>query len=285
MSLWSRDECRIVLHPDCVVLARLRHEFTRRGVMCHTQAERVVPCKPPADEKMPWEGALKALEKALPDFAGRKSNATVILSNHFMRYFLVPWSDDLDGEMEETAYAQHAFNETYGSDTRKWELRISQGRLGMPQLASAVDVGLPASLRGLFSRMGVGLMSVQPHLMVAYNASHALLRGQSAWLALVERGNLCLALLQKGQWSWIRSMRIGPNWHNELPFLLSRETLVADIETCSDDVFLWIPDCQHASVVSEGRWRIRQMQHPALMPSAGAALDRRFAMYMSERCR
>lgn len=285
MSLSLRDECRIVLRPDCVVLARLRHELTYRGVMSHTQAERVVPCEPPADEKMPWEGALKALEVVLPGFAGHRSYATVILSNHFMRYTLVPWSDALNDEAEEIAYARHSFGERYGSDAREWDLRIDPGRAGMPQLACAVDARLPESLRKLFGRQEVSLRSIQPHLMVAYNASHALLRGQSAWLALVERGNLCLALLQKGQWSWIRSMRIGPHWHNELPLLLNRETLVADIETCSDDVFLWIPDCQHASVVSEGRWRIRQMQHPALMPSAGAALDRRFAMYMSERCR
>jgi hypothetical protein len=281
VSLSLRDECRIVLRPDCVVLAQLRRELTRLGLKRHVQARLVVPCDPPDDEKKPWGGALKALEAALPGFAGDKSYATVILSNHFMRYTLVPWSDVLNDETEEIAYAQHSFNEMYGRDAGEWELRISSGSYGMPQLASAVDARLPGDLRDMFGRQKVGLRSIRPHLMVAYNACHAALQGQSAWLALVEQGNLCLAWLQKGEWSWIRSMRIGAHWHKELPFLLNREALVADIEGCTNDVFLWAPDCQDAQIASDVRWRVRHMQ-PVCMPSIGPALDSRFAMYMSE---
>ena len=281
MSLSLRDECRIVLRPDCIALAQVRREFTPRGVRRHVQAMQVVPCDAPADEKQPWSGALKTLEAALPDSAGSKSYATVILSNHFMRYTLVPWSDDLNDETEEIAYAQHLFNGMYGSEAREWELRISPGKTGMPQLASAVDAGLAGALREMFGRREIGLKSIQPHLMMACNACHASLRGQSAWLALVEQGSLFLAWLQKGQWSWIRTMRIGSDWHDELPFLLSREELVANIENSTNDVFLWAPDCKETPVISGGRWQIRHMQ-PARMPGADAALDGRFAKYMSE---
>lgn len=281
MSLSLRDECRIMLRPDRVVLARLRRELTRLGLKRHVQAKQVVPCNPPGDEKMPWGGALKTLEAALPGFAGNKSYATVILSNHFMRYTLVPWSDVLNDETEEIAYARHSFNEMYGRDAGEWELRISSGNYGMPQLASAVDARLPGSLRELFGRLEVSLTSIQPHLMVAYNACHAMLRGQSAWLAFVEQGSLCLALLQKGQWTWVRTMRIGPHWHKELPFLLNREALVADAGTSTNDVFLWAPECRDASIASDGRWQVRPMQ-PARMPTVEPALDSRFALYMSE---
>lgn len=281
MSLSLRDECRIVLRPDCVVLARLRRELAHRGLRRHVQETRVVPCNPPADEKTKWGGALKALEAALPDFAGRKSHATVIISNHFMRYALVPWSDDLSDEAEEIAFAQHSFNEMYGGNAKEWELRISPGMAGAPQLASAVDARLAGALREMFGRREIGLKSIQPHLMMAYNACHDALRGRSAWLALVEQGHLCLAWLQNGQWSWIRTMRIGPHWHRELPFLLNRETLVAHIEACTNEVFLWAPDCQLAQAITGGRWQIRPMQ-PVRMPSVGVVLDSRFAMYMSD---
>lgn len=280
MSLSLRDECRIVLRPDCVVLAQLRRELTRLGLKRHVQDKSVVPCDPPGDEKKPWGGALKALEAALPGFAGGKSYATVILSNHFMRYTLVPWSDVLNDETEEIAYAQHSFGEMYGRDAGEWELRISSGSYGMPQLASAVDARLPGDLRDLFGRQKVGLRSIRPHLMEAYNACHASLRGQSAWLALVEQGNLCLACLQKGKWAWVRTMRIDQHWHEELPFLLNREALIADIETSTNDVFLWAPDCRDVPIASDGRWRIRHMQ-PVCMPSIEPALDSRFAMYLS----
>jgi hypothetical protein len=280
VSLSLRDECRIVLHPDCVVLARLRRELTRLGLKRHVLAQQVVSCSPPGDENIPWGGALKALEAALPGFAGNKSYAKVILSNHFMRYTLVPWSDVLSDETEEIAYARHSFNEMYGCDAGEWELRISSGSYGMPQLACAVDARLPESLRNLFGRVGIGLKSIQPHLMVAYNACHASLHDKSAWLALVEEGNLCLALLQKGKWAWVRSMRIGPHWHKELPFLLNREALVSDVESSTNEVFLWAPDCRDVSIASGGWWQIQPMQ-PARMPSIEPALDSCFAMYMS----
>lgn len=280
MSLSLRDECSIVLRPDCVVLARLRRELTRLGLKRHVLAKRMVPCNPPGDEKTPWDGALKALEAVLPEFAGDKSYAKVILSNHFMRYTLVPWSDVLSDETEEIAYARHSFSEMYGRDAGEWELRISSGSYGMPQLASAVDARLPVALRELFGRQGISLRSIQPHLMVAYNACHASLRDQSAWLAFVEQGNLCLALLQKGQWAWVRAMRIDQHWHEELPFLLNREALVANVESSTNDVFLWAPDCGEVSIASGGRWQIQPMQ-PMRMPSIEPALDSRFAMYMS----
>jgi hypothetical protein len=280
VSLLLRDECRIVLRPDCVVLARLRRELAHLGLKRHMLAKQVVPCNVPGDEKTPWGGALKALEAVMPGFADSKSYATVVLSNHFMRYALVPWSDALDDETEEVAYARHSFNEMYGSDASNWELRISQGKAGIPQLACAVDARLPESLRDLFGRVGIGLKSIQPHLMVAYNACHASLHDKSAWLALVEEGNLCLALLQKGKWSWVRSMRIGPHWHKELPFLLNREALVSDIESSTNEVFLWAPDCRDVSIASGGRWQIQPVQ-PARMPSIEPVLDSRFSMYMS----
>jgi len=281
VSLSLREECRIVLRPDCVVLARLQRELTHLGMKRHVQAVQVATCDPPGDEKTPWGGALSALETVLPEFAGSKSYATVILSNHFMRYTLVPWSDVLNDEAEEIAYAKHSFNEMYGRDANEWELRISSGIYGMPQLASAVDARLPMALRELFGRHEISLRSIRPHLMVAYNACHASLRGQTAWLVFVEEGSLCLALLQKGQWAWVRTMRVGERWHEELPFLLNREALVADIETSPNDVFLWAPDCRDVSIASGGRWQIQPMQ-PLRMPSIGPALDSRFALYMSE---
>ena len=280
MSLLLRDEYRIVLRPDCEVLAQLKRELVPRGLRYCIHATRVVPCSPPTDKKLPWGGALKALETVLPEFAERKSHATVILSNHFMRYALVPWSDVLNDEAEEIAYARYSFNQMYGSDANEWELRISPGEAGMPQLASAVNASLADTLREICGRCEISLRSIQPHLMQAYNACHASLHGQSAWLALVEHGNLCLAWLHKGQWAWIRTMRIGPHWDKALPFLLSRAALVANIETSTNDVFVWAPDCRHAPTISDGRWQIRYMQ-PARMPNVGSALDSRFAMYMS----
>ncbi|HLP97441.1 MAG TPA: hypothetical protein VK149_03240 [Sideroxyarcus sp.] len=280
MSLWFRDECRIVLRPHQLVLAQLRRQLTRHGVRSQVLASRIVPCRTPRDPES-WSGALHALEAVMPDIAEHGSSATVILSNHFMRYAMVPWSDALNEEAEELSYAQHMFHEMYGLNAGEWELRISPGKSGEPQLASAVDAGLLAALRGTFGEAKVGLGSVKPHLMLACNACHSLLRRQSAWLALVEQGSLCLALLHNGQLSWVRTMRVGPLWHKELPFLLNREAMVADAGIATDEVLLWSPDSLHTPDIAGGRWKIRQLQPPR-MPDNGQWPDRRFAMYMSD---
>ncbi len=281
MSLRLRDEYCIVLRPDRVVLARMKRELTRHGWKRHVRTIQDVPCAPVTGDDLPWSGVLSVLEAALAEFAGRRSIGSVILSNHFMRYALIPWNDALNDEKEEIAYAQHLFGEMYGRDSVAWELRISSGRTGMPQLASAVDTRLLGALRDIFQRSEVNLNSIQPHLMQAYNACHPLLRERSAWLALIEQGNLCLALLHEGKWSWIRMMRIGSQWHKELPSLLNREAMVADIESSVDEVLLWAPEYREISIPSGGRWKIQHLQPPC-MPSLSPDLDSRFAMYMSE---
>jgi hypothetical protein len=281
VSLWFRDECRIVLRPHQLVLAQLRRDLTHRGLQRRVLAKRVVTCKAPANGEAPWSGALKALEALLPDIADHRSYATVILSNHFTRYAMVPWSDALTDETEELAYAQHTFSEMYGRDAGNWELRISPGLPGKPQLASAVDAGLLQSLRDMFGRQQVSLASIRPHLMAACNACRAALRRQSAWLALVEQGSLCLALLQDGRLSWVRTVRTGAHWHKELPFLLNREALVATTAIPTDDVLLWAPDHQAIPAIAGGHWKIRQLQ-PAQLPGIGPELDGRFAMYLSD---
>lgn len=281
MSLWSRDECRIVLHPQQLVLGQLQRGLTRRGLSSRVLARRFVPCRAPAPGQPPWSGALKALEEVMPEIAEQRAHATVILSNHFMRYAMVPWSDALNDEAEDISWARHTFGEMYGREAGDWELRVSPGRPGDAQLASAVDARLAGALRELFGRHQVGLGSIRPHLMHACNACRGLLQQRSSWMALVEQGNLCLALLQKGRLAWVRSMRTGRHWHKELPFLLNREELVANIQVPSGDVLLWAPEQMHAPTLAGGRWKLRALQPPR-MPSMGPQLDNRFALYMSD---
>ncbi len=281
MLLRLRDEHRIVLHPNRVVMARVKRELARHGLKRHVQAIHELPCATAKDDELPWSSALRVLEAAMPEFCGGKSHASVVLSNHFMRYVLVPWSDALKDAKEEMAYAQHSFSELYGRDCSEWELRISPGQGCMSQMASAVDTRLLKSLRELSGRLGVNLRSIQPHLMLAYNACRTSLRDRSAWLALVEHGNLCLALLHKGRWSWVRSMRTGEHWQEELPLFLDRESLNADMETHVNEVFLWAPEHEDEPAVSSGRWKIHNLQ-PELMPSLSPEISGRFAMYMSE---
>lgn len=257
MSLLSRSELDLVLYPERVAWHCIRHELRLRGGHQH-HASGIIPCEISEDNGMPWLNAVKILEVTLPSLAEHKMEVNVILSNHFMQYILVPWFDKLSDD-EEMAIARHRFKDVYGGAADSWSVRISQGRAGVPALAGAVDTKLLDELRGLMGRMNLNIKSIQPHLMVACNSCRASLEGRNAWLALLEPGSLCLALLEKGQLAWIRKMRIGDDWHEELATILEREAYLADANADMDDVLMWAPHLEDTENLEVGRWKIQQM--------------------------
>ncbi len=290
MSPLFRDELRIVLTPDQVLLVRIGRSVTWRGLKRRVLEKKAISCADYAVSQgkggeaqgcaTPWGAAMLALEAVLSKQKGRKAFATVILSNHFMRYVLLPWSDVPGNETEELAYARHAFRQAYGEAAETWDLRLSPGKVGMPQLASAVDQRLPEALRALFERTGIPLESIQPHLMAAYNTCENILSGRSAWFVLVEPGSLCLALLRHGGWESVRTMRLDGDGRVALPLILERESFLADSATAVDEVFLWAPWLGNALLPKSKRWKFWKLQ-PLLRAGLSPEPDARFAVALS----
>jgi hypothetical protein len=262
------SEVRVALFPHQVALRRVERSLGLRGLVRRPGAAELLDADAAAGPA-PWSGALAALEAAAAGCRG--AYATVILSNHFVRYALVPWSGDLADEQEEAGFARHCFLELYGEAAAAWELRVSPGKAGAARLASGVDAALLAALRESLGRAQVVLYSIQPHLMAAVNACRARLGAASAWFALLEPGHLCLGLLRRGEWLRIRGMRIGAAWAEELPVLLEREALLAGPEGAADEVFLWAPQLEDTRIAVEGRWRIVRIEPDALTGWGGWA--------------
>ncbi len=254
MSLLSRNELDVVLYPERVAFLHTGRRMTLRGHRTETYNDKTVPCGTAVESEMPWQNAIRTLEAALPTIIQGRPAVSVTLSNHFMRYLLVPWLDKMSDE-EEMAFARHCFKETYGNAADSWSVRISPGRAGVATLASAVDSRLLEELRDSVERLGLNIKSIQPHLMAAFNSCRPSLEGHSAWLALLEPGSLCLAALQKGQLSWIRTLRIGVAWNEELSTILQREAYLADTGVDMDEVFLWAPHFDALDIQTVGRWK------------------------------
>lgn len=275
MSLLSTDEFHIVLYPDRFALSHLRLEIGTRGAAWRLQANQVVPARP--GKEIDWFGAVEALEGVLSGTGVKRARATVFLSNQLVRYLLVPWNDALSNDEEEVAVARHCFRNVYGDMADSWDLRLSPGKAGAAQLASAVDARLPEALRALFERLGMNLVSLQPQLMAAYNANRAGLRERSAWLLLHEPGSLCLARLHQGGWADVRMLRIGDNWQEELPLILEREAYLADCGDLPNEVLLCAPHYSEAVWPAKQRWKLQKLQLPALA-SQLRKYDERFAL-------
>lgn len=278
MSLSLRDELRVVLCRDQVQLVRIGRELTLQGRQDQVLDKKIYPYE--ADAVPLLDNVVRALEMALSELPKKPAYAQVILSNHFVRYTMVPWSDKLSNETEELAYAKHCFNQLYGATAQPWELRLNQDFAGAPKLASAVDRQLLQALRAVFARAKVKLKSVQPQLMTAYNNCQARLQNEDAWFVLFDQGNLCLGLVQQGHWNSVRTLKVGSDWLARLPEILDREAYLSELDTSSDQIFLWAPEHSAAALPQNTRWKI-SLVAPVIRPGFLPEYDERFAAALS----
>ena len=153
----------------------------------------------------PWQGALatlKGLEWTKP------CQVSVVLSNHFVRYAVLPWSDALASPAEEEAYLRHHFGKIHGERAKGWTLRASEDRRGAPRLASAIDSALVDELKKAFPKDGKArLVSVQPELMEAANRWRDAIPREGAWLVLAEPERACLAMHREGAWRSVQNAK------------------------------------------------------------------------------
>lgn len=274
MSLLSRialprPRVLIGLSPAAATLARLDGGLKPRLV-----AKRALDCDP-AVAGDPWAGAAAALPALAAELKDLRCDVTVVLSNHFVRYALVPASDTLKGGDEETAFARYCFAKVHGDRAKAWEVRLSAADGSSSRVASAIDSGLLAAIRACFPPDGrARLVSVQPYLMAAFNRSDARKGRHSGWLLLVEPQRACLACIEGGRWTAVRSVKGDYDAPALWTELLDRERYVAG-SSAEADVTVHAPAA--STPAASGAWRFRVLPGPALEGSS-ASDDRRLAM-------
>jgi len=172
---------------------------------------------------------MQTLGTGLPGFLNGRTEVRVVLSNHFVRYGIFYNSENITRSDEELALVQHQFSRIYGQSSANWEFSLSPvERFDLPRVACAVDHSLLGAIRDILSQHHLPLKSVQPYLTMAYSQHYSRLSPHS-WLALVEDGILCLALLQNGRWHSIKTLRIDSDWQRGLTCHIQRETLLAGL--------------------------------------------------------
>lgn len=218
LRLW-RDLYRIVLHPERVSLVRVQQgRFSKAEAVSTTATIRTATL--PA-----WRGALEHLEETIAGIASAKADVEIVLSNHFVRYAVIPWSSEVTGGTEVQALTRISFEEVYGDLAADWELRLSDAGYGKSRLACAVDHELIQAVTDAVEKTSLRLVSIQPFLMAAFNHCQKLIPDDEYLLMLDEPGKLCLARVRDRQWSQIRLHSVG-NLVDELPGLLNREVLL-----------------------------------------------------------
>ena len=187
--MWA-DRLLVSLAPERVALVRLR--FNKLISKQNLESEKPV----------------ETLRSTVTAFGKERMRATVVLSNRYLRYAVVPFDPAVSGPEEELALARFHFTRLHGERAKGWDLRLSDGPAGTARLASAVDAGLVASIRGCFPvGSGVRLVSLQPYLMAAHNRWRDAIAREDAWLVLPETEGACLAYATRAGWQSARTIK------------------------------------------------------------------------------
>jgi hypothetical protein len=269
------DRVLIGLAPGSVAVARLRGLLKPR-----LAAKRVLDCDPNAPGE-PWQGATAALASAAAELKEVRCGVTVVLSNHFVRYALVPASESLAAGDEELAFARYCFAKVHGERAKSWDVRLSGPDGRSARVASAIDIGLLQAIQACFPPAGKPrLVSVQPYLMAAFNRSGAKKSRHSGWLLLLEPQRACLACIEGGRWTAVRNVRGAFDAPERWAELLDRERYVAGAPREGADVVVHAPSV--SAPAESGGWRFRPLSGPAL-PGFSPLEDRGLAMALCAR--
>ena len=189
----------------------------------------------------------------------KKADAMVILSNHFVRFLVLPWNEARLSQAEKMALVQHRFDEVYGEASSAWEFRLSEGSFGSPSIACAIPQELLNRLKALFEATPLRLELVQPYLMTAFNACRNALGNEASWFVLAERDNICVGLLQDGHWSSIRLRHVVSDWFEEAMLMLEREALLAPEGNKHRKVFVLAPETAAPAAIKREPWSINRL--------------------------
>jgi len=234
VSLLWRERVRIGISPQQVEMLRFapgwkRAAPERKTLVCAGTQQR---------DATSWAPAVEALRELLAQPNLRRADATVVLSNHFARYLLVPWSASLVTDEEQLAFARMRFVQVYGEAAQRWMLRLSGGAAGSAQVATAVERPLIESLTTLLDNSPLTLRSIQPQLMELVNAERKAIGGD-AWLAVAEPGRVLLGLLRGERWLSLRNRPLNGETV-ALPELLEQERLMLGLEPGSEKICLHV---------------------------------------------
>lgn len=262
---WLGERLRVELRPSSVVLTTYARYPVARLLSTRTlpvEAAEIVDERPAE----PWRASLDALAAGLRERRGVPGRVDVVLSDSFVRYALLPWSESLVGNNERTAFARLTFREIYGPLADGWDFSVDEQPAGQACFGCAIDRDLLAGLRDSISLAGGRLDSVLPGLADCFNRHRRAIAETEFCLAVAERGRVSLAFRGRSGWQAVRSRRIDGSLSDVLPTLLKQEA-AAGSSLGSGTLYLCVANADESGPTAVQGWkvlRLNDQSKPAL---------------------
>jgi hypothetical protein len=188
---------------------------------------------------------------------GTGADIDILLSNHFVRYAVIPPQSKIETPAELQAYAAFQMREIYGERATEWELSMSSWDPVTGAVCAAVERSFLQGLEELAASQRMRLKYVEPYFTSVFDHWHGSFDNERAWFALVETGRLCLALLEGGAWLRILNQRILDDVEEELLVALEREAMLFSAPAgTSGQVRLFAPEHPGLTLPEGSGWQI-----------------------------
>ncbi|MCF4998489.1 hypothetical protein GIW70_17970 [Pseudomonas syringae] len=185
--------------------------------------------------------ALDTLDRLLGEHCRCGTELSVVVSGHFSRFCLVPWSEQISSPDELRGFAQLCFEDLFGLPVQPWNLVLSAEPAGHDRLASALPQDLLERLRTVANGRGLRLRSVQPYLMAAFNRFDKSLDAGDFLFVVAEPNRSVLLIAREGRWTSVRSVGSSDS-DAALSALIGRERqLQASVSERALNVYLHAP--------------------------------------------
>lgn len=217
MSLLWRDHNAVFVGADAVEVAHYPGRFARGA----PQRSRVTI----ESASGRTANVVEALRAALGPPRTQRGDATVVVSNHYVRFALVPEASKLRNDAERAVAARHTLQSVYGEAAAHWRVVLDgAGRKGAA-IAAGIDAELVDAIVAALAAANLRARTLKPLFASALNASRRTLGAGPAWFGVAEPGRLALAYVERGTWLSLRSHRLRRSLEQELPVLLEQDRL------------------------------------------------------------
>lgn len=206
--LW-RDEVAIFLAPRKIALAR-RVRGLRPQITAATDA--AVPGGHFGDPR----ATIARLAELLQEPTWQDAAVRIVVADPWARYGVVPWPStrlDADGRL---THARYVLADAFGDGLTDWAVTLADTPPGQAYVACAMPGQLKAALEDVLPPARLVLASLQPQLVVAFNAWRHRLPPDDAWFVSLDDGSLSAVHLTHGAWDRVHMARLSSDWMVEL---------------------------------------------------------------------
>jgi hypothetical protein len=207
--LW-RDEVAICLAPRKLALVR-RARGLRPRVVAATELAG------PAGMTGDVGPVLARLAEVLAEPTWHNAAARVVVADHpWARYGIIPWPAARLDAAGRLAHARCVLGDTHGEAVSLWAVTLGDTPPGHFYVACAMPSKVQSALEETLAPARLALVSLQPQLIVAYNAWRHRLPADDAWFVRVDDGSLSAVHISNGTWDRVHMARLSPDWSVEL---------------------------------------------------------------------